>query len=89
MALEERPSGRYEGLALMVDESSKLNHGEDEDDLEEVIKKPEVEPPSSEAHGHSKGKEVAIKPFEPKPRSQEEDHVVEETRYPTRVRKPL
>lgn len=44
---------------------------------------------SSETKDRLKGKEVTIKSFEATSSSQDEDYTMEESRYPTRMRKPF
>ena len=98
--LEKCPSGRNEGSDHMVDSYPKSNQEEGiVDDLEDDEEQKEdlgdgekkVEAPSAPSGSlkASKAKEVAPKPPQPTPSTQEEDQTLQESRYPSRVRKPF
>ena len=98
--LEKCPSGRNEGSDHIVDSFPKSNQGEGiEDDLEDDEEQEEdlgdgekhVDTPSAPSGSlkASKAKEMAPKPSQPAPSTQEEDQTLQESRYPSRVRKPL
>ena len=95
---EKCSSGRNEGLDHMVDSFPKSNQEEGiEDDLEDDDEQEEdlgdgekhVEAPLAPSGSlkASKAKEVAPKPPQPAPSTQKEDQTLQESRYPSRVRK--
>ena len=98
--LEKCPSGRNEGLDHVVDSFSKSNQEEgiednleDDDEQEEDLGDGEkhVKAPSAPSRSlkASKAKEVAPKPPQLAPSTQKEDQTLQESRYPSRVRKSL
>ena len=98
--LEKCPSARNEGSDHMVDSFPKSNQKEgivddleddeeQEEDLGDGEKKVEAPSAPSGSLKASKAKEVAPKPPQPTPSTQEEDQTLQESRYPSRVRKPL
>ena len=98
--LEKCPSGRNEGSDHMVDSFPKSNQEEGiVDDLEDDEEQEEdlgdgekhVEAPSAPSGSlkASKAKEVAPKPPQPTSSTQEDHQTLQESRYSSRVRKPL
>ena len=98
--LEKCPSGRNEGSDHMVDSFPKSNQEEgivddleddeeQEEDLGDGEKKVEAPSAPSGSLKASKAKEVTPKPLQPTPSTQEEDQTLQESRYPSRVHKPL